>query len=274
MSSRVLNYRRLHPRRVFSKPAGRCQAERTCQEIILSDPRCPDGVQTLRNTAFLNTYLIWTYYAFAQDDTAVGQSLLREAVRLKPTLREGQPSELVVFLVANTAADGSVDVKEHLTKIFAQLPSELASQSTQLDWAIARGYLLRGTQAVLWDRREEGHLCFARAAELGAEVDEPFMRYLAHQLLLFQAEMGDGATKAAFQRLADNFDKFGHASSVRRLKGYYSVNQAFQSYQAGKYAEVPTRVMQTVTNDPKYIMNRGVLSILLRSLTGTHPGRT
>ncbi|RIK25934.1 MAG: hypothetical protein DCC55_40335, partial [Chloroflexi bacterium] len=198
---RALNYRRYHPRRVFSKVAARCSAELTCQQMILDDPRCPDEVRQLRNRAFMNTNLYWSYYAFAQEETALGHSLLREAVRLHPALVEGCPCELVKFFVHDSASDGSVEVKEHLKKLFAQLPPELAALSAQLDWAVGCAYLLRGAQAIMWNRTEEGQRCFAQAIQADAEFDEFFTQNLTRQLLNYQKEFGGNATQKVVERL-------------------------------------------------------------------------
>jgi hypothetical protein len=267
---RVLNYRRYHARRAFSKIAGRCKAERVCQAMILDDPRCPDEVRALRDTAYMNTYLYWSYYAFSQDETELGQSLLREAVRLNPNLIEGQPCELVEFYVYDSASDGSVDMEEHLKKLFGQLPPELAMLSTQLEWAVARGYLVRGAQAILWDRLAEGRRCFARATELGARVDESFIQSLTRQLLSYQRAFGTEATEEVIGNLIPCLEDVGSRNG-QRLKGSYSINQAFQSFQAGEYARVPGNVMRAVSNDPRFLMNRGVLSILVRSIAGPRP---
>jgi glycosyltransferase involved in cell wall biosynthesis len=197
---RALNYRRFHPRRVYSNLSDRCQAELTCQSIILDDPRCPKDVRALRDEAYMNTYLIWAYYAFAQDDTAVGQSFVREAVRLNPLLLEGKPCTLVKFLVAHSAAEGSADLEANLGKIFKQLPSEMSILLTQFDRGMAWGYLVEGMQAILWDRIEDGCVYLARASKLGAEVDEALVNNLTHQLLGYQKENGGAAAQKVVHR--------------------------------------------------------------------------
>ena len=122
---RVLNYRRYHPNRVFKGLSSRCRAERTCQDLILGDPRCPEDVTALRDEAFMNTYRIWAYYAFAQGETAAGQSFTREAVRLAPSISEADPCGLIGFMVDCCATDSSVELEEHSNKIVAQFPSEI-----------------------------------------------------------------------------------------------------------------------------------------------------
>jgi hypothetical protein len=270
---RALNYRRIHPSRVLSNLAGRCKAERTCQEVILNDPRCPEEVKAVRDRAFTNTYLVFAYYALAQEETALGQSFVREAVRLNPSLVAGEPCPLVSFLATQSAVGGGLDMERHLQKIFDQLPPDMKGLSTQLKWAVGRGYLIWGTRAMLWNRYAEGRQALARAASWGASLDERFIQTLTHQLVSHQRECGAEATQEAIQNMAPDLEKVGGRRSVRRLKGCYSVNRAFQSYRAGEYALVPGRVVHAVRNDPTYLLNRGVLSILMRSLVGPRPRR-
>jgi glycosyltransferase involved in cell wall biosynthesis len=264
---RALNYRRYHPRRVFSNLAGRCTAERTCQEMILTDPRCPDKVRALHKIALMNTYLIWAYYAFAQDETALGQAFLREAVHYHPPLLADRPAELVKFMMTNTAADGSVDLADHLRKIFDQFPHEMKKLATQLDWAIARGYLIRGTQAILWGRPEDGRHYLIQAIAAGAQLDELYIQNLTAELLNHQNALGAAATRQAIDQLVPCLEKASTRNSGRWLRGSYSINQAFQSYRIGDYAQVPRKVVEAISHDPRYLLNRGVLSILFRAST-------
>ena len=268
---RTLNYRRYHPRRVFTDLAARCQAERACQDIIFNDARCPESVRALRDRAFTNIYLFWIYYAFAQNETALGQSFVHEAVRLTPSIVEGIPCELVTFLVDNIANESSLDLDETLTQVFAQMPQTQAQVSRQLEWAIARGHLIRGAQAMLWDRPKEGHRYLQRALALGAHVDEPFLSSLTYQLFLRQEAFGVEATQRSLRHLSDVFGDLGRLNRRRRLQGYFAVNRALEQYRTGLYDQVPRQVFQAITNDPAYLLNRGVVAILLRSVTGLHP---
>lgn len=270
---RALNYRRYHPRRVFSNLAGRCQAERTCQEMILRDPRCPAEVSALRTLAFKNTYLVWAYYAFAQNETALGQAFVREARQHAPALLTGEPAELVLAMLTQTIADGSVDIAEHLNQLFDQFPPEMQHLQKQLDWAIARGYLVRGTQAILWGRREEGQQALTQAIAAGAQLDELFIQNLTADLLNHQKAMGVAATQQALERLAPALAKVSVRNGSRWLRGSYSVNQAFQAYRAGNYRHVAGNVVKAIAYDPRYLLNRGVLSILLRATTGVRIAR-
>ncbi len=191
---------------------------------------------------------------------------MREAARLKADILEGDPSELVRFLVANSIADENVDHEEMLAKVFAQFPPEMAWLSSQLDWAVPRGHVLKGTRAVMWGRAEAGKSYFARAFELNAKIDKPFLARLAHQLMDYETEFGRAAAQDRLQDLVPHLQLLGGHPSIRWLRALYSTNQAFESYRMGKYDEVPGKVARAVVNNPKHLANRGVLSILARSV--------
>ena len=92
--------------RVLHDLYARCQAELHCQEIILSDARCPLEIQKLCPVAFSNTYLTFSYYAFAQNENQLGGRLLEQAVQLTPSLLEGTPCTLVKWMAEKSCTPG------------------------------------------------------------------------------------------------------------------------------------------------------------------------
>ena len=222
----------------------------------------------MRDEAFRNTYTIWAYYGFAQDETAVGQAFVREAVRLDPALLDGRPSALVDFMVGQVAADSAVDLEEEVARIFAQWPPELSAPAPELELALANGYLAKGTQAVLFGRTAEGREWLARAAARGATTSDRFIKQVTHHLLGSQREFGDQVVDQALDTLQPLLDRIG-LDAGRRLRASFALNCALAQYKAGDYASVPDQVGTAIANDPRFLFNRGALSILVRSLTGT-----
>jgi hypothetical protein len=103
---------------------------------------------------------------------------------------------------------------------------------------------------------------------LGAKIDDGFVQNLTHQLMGYQREFGAASTESVLDELSASLEKVSNRPIGRRLSGCYSVNQAFQSYRAGENVHVVEKVVQAITNDPKYILNRGILAILYRSTAG------
>lgn len=264
----ALNYRRHHTGRIFPNLSALCESELECQELVFDDPRCPPEVLAIKDIAFMNTYLVWSGYAFLQHETSLAQDYLRKAIELNQGILDGNPCGLVREWVRISVADNSLDHESLLRDIFTQLPAELAWLSGQQDWAVAQGYLEKGTRAVIWDRPEEGMEHFDHARRLNAHIGDLFLRELAHSLLNFEHEFGSEAVRVKLQQLAGLLKQFGGHRSVRQLKGYFLVNSAFRDYHAGNFQLVPKNVLAAITNTPGYIANRGVLSILLRASFG------
>jgi glycosyltransferase involved in cell wall biosynthesis len=265
---RALNYRRYHSGRIIKALSGGCEAEIYAQNKIFSDLRCPAEVIALKDVAHANIYMAWAYRAFAQNDTILGQKFIREAARLRPSILDGNPCELVISFVTNSIDDESLDHAVLLESLFSQLPQEMGGLFNQFDWALARGYLMKGARAVIWNRPEDGQRHFEQAARLKASIDESYLRYLTHHLLDFETEFGGTSTQYILKTLAPYLKALGGQESVRHFIGTYTVNRAFTRYRTGKFTEVPKTVLQAVLQDPSYLSNRGVLSIFLRSIIG------
>ena len=265
---RALNYRRYHSGRVIKDLTGSCESEIHNQVRIFTDPRCPAEVKALRNIGHANIYQYWAFLAFAQGETTIGQEFIRNAIRYKPSILKGTPGELVDLLVINCIADENLDHAAQLQKIFAQFPQEIAWLSQQLEGALAQGYFLKGARATMWDRNEDGNKYFEEAIRLGFRIDKTLITQLASKLLDYEAEFGEDSAKKALQAWTPFVEQSGGKTSVRGLNGTYAANRAFQNYRMGEFGDIPGTVMRAVASDPKYLMNRGVLSVLLRSTVG------
>ncbi|HVO28322.1 MAG TPA: glycosyltransferase family A protein [Candidatus Margulisiibacteriota bacterium] len=269
---RALNYRRYHSGRPYHDVAGGCASELAAQQKVFADPRVPEDVRRLRDVAFGNTYLVWSCHALVQNETALGQHLLQAAVRLDPSIIENGGRKLLGQLLQHATADEKQDHESLLASIFAQLPPELAWLSAQHPRAIAQGCLARGTRAVMWGDAADGQRHFARAAALGAEIDQPFVQRLTYELLSYERECGEAAADTVRRALLPFLKQVGGATAGRALNGCCALNRAFTSYRNQRYREVPARVIRAFVNDPRYLLNRGAFSILLRSLA--RAGRT
>ena len=262
---RLLAYRRRHVgRRVQDLPA-------KLNDIILvldtafNDPRCPREFLAVSEHAYRNVYLEWAFQASIKDETSMAQAYFREMLRFDPSITENNADELLQFLVDAATRDGG-EHETRLRKVFAQLPSELQCLSKYCDWTVACGYLLRGVRDVMWDRMEMGKTHFRNAAALGAQLDKRFFWLLRYQLMNYEAVFGPEATQTVLCNLSPYLKKVGGRTSARRLKGWYWLDLAFRNYDTGKYAKVLGKVMRAVVNNPKYLVNRKMLTILYRSV--------
>jgi glycosyltransferase involved in cell wall biosynthesis len=262
---RVLNYRRHHSGRIHSKLSVRCKNELMAQQRIFDDPRCPAEILAFRPLAFKNTYQYWAFIAFAQDETDLGQVFLREAVRLIPSILVGTPCEVVDYFLTCSLDDEKDDHGYLLRRIFAQLPAEMDCIKEQYEWAVGRGYLIKGIRACLWDYPGEKDDYFDQATKMKARFDESLVGLLAQYLLNYDREIGEVSARNKIKALMPYLEKVGGWATTRKVMGNYCINRAFHKYSIGEYSKVPKLTLDAIASDPRYLLNRGLFSITIRS---------
>ncbi len=262
----ALAYRQIHTGRVFKNLAAKLETMLRALDTVFLDPRCPADVLALRDIAYANHYMTWAYQASVQAKTTLAQEYFREMIRLNPAILDNEAKSLLAFLIHASIHDGG-EHESALRRIFAQLPPEMAWLSEHGEWALGREYLQRGGRDVMWGREKAGHVHFSRAAELGAQLDEQFLRNLTDQLLNYEMAFPGNGQKV-LQKLTPYLKKVGPAKNVRWLRGCYALNRAFQDYQARQYSKVPSNTLRAIFRDPTYLANRGVIAMLVCSMVG------
>ncbi|MBI5650364.1 MAG: glycosyltransferase family 2 protein [Chloroflexi bacterium] len=264
--NRALNYRKYHSKRVIHKLAECVRFALEPLERTFADPRCPGETRAVRARAFANHSLAWAFAAFLQNETSLGQDLVRRAARWNPNLLVGEPCDLINELVWHSVADASADHAQILRQVVDQLPGEMAGVAAQFEWAVARGYLIKGMRAMIWDRVQAGRADFEQARARGARLDAEFAHLLGFRLASYEMEFGAAATQTVLGNLEPALKRIGGWWWMRKFKGFFLIDGAFEKYRIGEYARVPRRVVAAIASDPRYLMNRGVLAIFLRAL--------
>ena len=262
---RALNYRRYHTGRGRKNLSGRIDDVRQVQAAVFADPRCPEDVKSLGRMAIKHHLIVIVSLALIQNETELAHKYVRELVELDSSVIEGTPCELVGFMLSECTADERENHEVLLQQVFAQFPGELSHLSSQYDWAVARGYVWKGIRAILWSREADGRAHFARAIALNANVDDALMELTTYHLLGYEAEFGMDAAMNIISRLMPYLNQLTKRGG-NELKASYLVNRAFENYRAGEYKDVPQKIFNAWKSDSKYMFNRGVISIFLRSL--------
>jgi len=265
-ANRVLNYRRYHSGRSYENLEAICQDERDAQDKIFFDPRCPQKVLDLKNIAHANMYLYFICLAFAQDETALGQKFIAEAVRLNPKILIGNPCPLVESFLVNSIDDKNVDHELVLDKFFSQLPDNLIWLLEQKEWAVARGYFEKGIRSILWGMADEGDACLSKLIKDSFKFDETFFQSVNYHLIRYKSEFGVAATETVLGRLTPYLRAIGGYGSMFKLRGGYMVNDAFRAYREERYTTVPLKVIRAFAYNPGFVVNKGVISIFIRSM--------
>lgn len=264
---RALNYRRYHAGRVLRALRGRCDAAVRALTTALATPACPPEVRALRAAALGTTYTVWAYQAFVQGEAALAHELLRAALAHDPAIL-GDGGRGLLHLFAVTSIRDGGDHEAALRRLFAALPPELRWLVAGCDATIARASLLRGVRDLFWGRPEAARHAFAQAARHGSHLDEPLQRQIVDELLGFEHEHGTPAATAALAQISAQLAEIGESAAAHWIQGCYFVNRAFRAHRAGAYAAVPDALLHAIRHDTHYLANRGILSILARSMLG------
>jgi glycosyltransferase involved in cell wall biosynthesis len=266
---KVLNYRRFHAGRPRKKLRCRISDYTKALELVLIDPRCPKEFHPLIQNGLANHYSEVAWTALAQGEIELGVEILAEIAHLDPTMVSGAPSRLTDLFFVRSLKDYTQDHQELLQRVFACLPAELALPPEQLEGYIARGFLIKGSLALLWGQNEAGQKYFAEAARRHALIDRQFVDWLTSHIINYQDDTGSAAGYEAINRLAPFLSQLGGKSNVRSLRTTISLNRAFSAFREQNYSTALKEVRNAVTANPAILLNRGVISISLRSLL--HP---
>lgn len=263
---KALNYRRHHSGRYRKNLDPRLKDVQVALAKVYTDPRCPKELPALGETPLTEHYIVLVYHAFMQNRTEDGQRFLRLLSEMNPGALQGHPCAVTEYFAHNSTADEKDDHTVILRQLFAQLPAELASLNDQLDWAIRRGYLIKAVRNCLWGPEDTAAAYFQKAAEVGARFSDKELNKVAQNLTDCETEMTAGQFQAALKRLMPYLRKHAMPPQFRRFLGEYHAQRAFENYRRQLYRRVPASVLLAIRNEPHYLMNRGIVSILARSV--------
>ncbi len=264
---RALNYRRYHAGRGRKNLEGRLNDVERVLAAILADSRCPEEARTLGEKAIRHHMMVIVSLGLMQNETEIAQKYLHQLAALDPTIIKGDPCELVQFLLSELITDDCADHEAMLKTMFSQMPREFQFLSSQLEWAIRRGFLWKGIRAVMWDRLDDGRAYFKRASDLNAIADESLLQLTTYHLMNYEHERGSDAALKVVANLRPFLNQFTKRGGDK-LESSYLVNRAFENYHASRYNQVPALVMSLITKEPSFLVNRGVVSIFIQSLLG------
>ena len=268
---RVLHYRGYHARRSVRELAKNREDELACQEIIFSDPRCPDAVKALRPAAKTTINVMWADVAFTQRETGLGRLFLRESAKEFPAFFDGNPSPHLQYLMGYCVDDESYDYEKLLALLFSQLPGEMRNIMQGYFWAVARGSYLRGIRALIWGRPMDAARHLAKASRYDFRVDEDFVQRVTHELLGYEMAMGSDAAAVMLEKLAFEFKDRFTPGEINWIKASYFFVKGNQWYLAGELGMAGRNVIRVFGLHPPYIFDRGILSVFLKSIVGMKP---
>lgn len=262
---RVLNYRRLQADRVFKNLDKVTEGEIRAFENTFANPLCPKEVLELRRKSLGMLYRIYSFIAFSQNDSNLGQELLRKAIKLDLSFFEEDLTNYSEFITQSSVRSGG-DHETILRTIIKQLPPNLNWSNHHTEYAIGYGYLLRWMQDVLWGRVDAGIQNFEKACNIGLDPDIRFYNLMVTHLLNHESEFGSDIALNKCELFISHLEKVGNSVGAKKLKGYYMVNRSFRDYRVGEYRMAIPNALEAIRSNPDFIVDRGVLVTLFRSI--------
>lgn len=225
---------------------------------------CQSDVRFKKNIAISRIYLHEAMHAFFQKKTLSGQELIKKAIQYDHTLLEEQAKLLLEQLIIKVLP--CTEGFEPLIGLFMdQLPGGLKWMTKFQNDVIANGYFLRGIADILWNRPHQIETDFKSASLFEFKLDNNKLMLILRQITIYELEFGSMKAQKALQCIGNHLTNIGMKSQANWLLGTYYINRAFKNFQNGKYNSIPGDINKSIVYQPTYILNRGVLSILLRS---------
>lgn len=233
---------------------------------IFADPQLPIDVLAEKAKAYGTTHLwlSWRYYGAGQWEEA--QRNLTEALTLLPHLLEN-PKELLESIYGDALGVRISDPVEFILNILEHLPpiaAGLRSYKTQLLATVRVGLALR-------------NYAFGNLAKAQQELTEAialnptllehtgdFANLLGHYATKLPVSTPSLFVETVFQNLPPS------AQSLARMRSQVlsdvQVSSAFENYYANRRHLVVPQILQALRYQPAWLKNKGVISILLKSL--------
>lgn len=233
---------------------------------VFSDPELPSDIRAMKPQAYGNTHLwlSWSYYGAGLWNDA--RRHLTEALTLWDRLSE-HPEELLDSLCGDALSVRVSDPLKFMTGVLEHLPPCAAGLQRYQARLIATAYIglaLRNYARghVEAAQHEMAEAIAARPALL--QDPEDFARLLRQHAVKLPVSMPPRYVETVLRNLPPGMQRLADVRS--RVLSDVMIARAFEHYYAGHPRKVVTCALAAVYHRPSAFRNRGMVSILLRSL--------
>lgn len=235
---------------------------------VFADPRLPADVLAVKDQAY-GTMRFWIscrFYATGHWDDA--QRNLAEVLTLRPQLLEHPDS--FVQLLSNHAVDRRIsDPIQFVADVFNHFPECAGGlrryRSNVLGWVYTRLSLRSYRAGKIAQAKHQLAEAIALAPSI-LERDEDFTNLLHGYAVSLPAGSPTLYVETVLQNLPASAQRLERLRS--RILSEVSVACAFEDYCAGRQRLAVRQILTALRYRPSWLKNRGIVSILLRSLLG------
>jgi glycosyltransferase involved in cell wall biosynthesis len=236
---------------------------------VFADPHLPPEVAAVKERA-QGGYRFWIscrYYAAGMWENA--QRNLVEALELRPQLLE-HPGELLELWRGHALSMRVSDPVGFVMGVLDHLPpvvESLGQYRSQLLSQVYVGLSLReyGSGRIA---QAQGYLAKAVALEPSVfDQSDDSAELICHNAMRLPVNDPVRYVETVFQNLPACAQPLAPLQS--RVLGEVSMGCAFRDYFAGRPRQVVQRILAALRHHPSWLLNKGVASILLKSLLGS-----
>lgn len=262
---RVLSYRRYYRNRRRSNVEASHETAQSVITKILADARFPTDLTGLEQRMRANIDLTWAYEALLNGNSSLGQQLLDTALGRCPELAEFDLGEVGHFFLHQSLLDGG-DHERALAQVMASIPEEHIALAAKGEKLIVRGHLIRGIRELMFGRTDNARTHFERVSSSGYEVVEPLSDWLVNQILLVERYRGRERAEVLLDHLDAELAALSNARQRRSIRARVELGRAFAAFDRRRHRAVIRNASRALLYETGNLTNRGVLSILGRSL--------
>jgi glycosyltransferase involved in cell wall biosynthesis len=240
---------------------------------VFANPRLPTDVSTLENEIYSAIHLWYgcQYCAVHRWDDA--QRSVAEALALRPQLLT-QPDELLDAVYHIAMGVRIEDPVRLLDDFFGHLPPQADSLRPHRSRLISKMMVNLALRAYATGNIVEAKRRLTEAIALYPpmlERTQDFLDMVCHQATKPPVTTPLKYIDTVFRNLPASAERLSRLRS--RALSEVNVGHAFRHYTAGRHPLVIRDVVRALQQRPAHLANRGVISILLRSMLGLLTGK-
>jgi glycosyltransferase involved in cell wall biosynthesis len=263
----LLGIRRTHGHNVAADTAALEQATQSIFDRLLSSPKLPADLSAEKEqiSGSLRLWIACRYYAAACWEDA--RRSLSQALELCPRILDDQ--EQLLDRLSDAALGGCVDDPfKFIDGVLDHLPPAAEAIRPHRPYLIGRLYIRLALASYGCGRIVQARRQLADAFSLypaGLQRPEEFIRAVCTTAM---TQPGDPSRyiDTVFQNLPPEASRL--ESTRSRVESDVNIGCAFEDYFGGRQGLAARRILSALCHRPAWLGNRGVVSVLVRSLPG------
>lgn len=237
-------------------------------ELAFSNPHLGPDVRSLKGRAIGMNKFHGTMAYYRAGNWEMAQRTAQLMLQHDPALLPNAPA--LVARMCDAAFDPRCIMPlTFIDSVFDHLPDELRSLAQHRAEATARVHVEAGLRAIVRDDTSQACEHFAEARLLAPQqaLEAIFLDRIQHVAHVANVKDLHHFVGQSIKLAGGMIDSAG---LLRHVRATLNISNAFEDYVTGHRERVPAEVLTAIANKPSLVFNRGVVKILVKSITSPH----